>query len=187
VVTAADTPHRLLVSATYQLPFFAGRTDLLGSLLGGWQMNAIVTAQSGLPVGTTAGAVLVGDPKIDNPTLERWFNTCTETLAGARQNCASADEAIAWRVQAPFTLRTLPTRLEDVRTDRPTLVDFSFFKTFQLPANMQLQARFEAFNFFNTPWFGAPNTSVTAPAFGTVAPNQANDPRNIQLGVRLTF
>ena len=187
VVTAADTPHRLLVSATYQLPFFAGRTDLLGSLLGGWQMNTIVTAQSGLPVGTTAGAVLVGDPSIANPTLARWFNTCTQTLAGARQNCASADEAVAWGVQAPFTLRTLPTRLEDVRTSRPTLVDFSFFKTFALPGTMRLQARFEAFNFFNTPWFGAPNTNVTAAAFGTVAPNQANDPRNIQLGIRWTF
>ena len=52
---------------------------------------------------------------------------------------------------------------------------------------MQVQARFEAFNLFNTPWFGAPNTNVTSPAFGTVAPNQANDPRNIQLGARLTF
>ena len=187
VVTAQDTPHRLLVSTTYHLPFFAGRTDLLGSLLGGWQINAIVTAQAGLPVGTTAGAVLVGDPSIDNPTLARWFNTCTEALSGARQNCASDAEAVAWRVQAPFTLRTLPTRLEDVRTSRPTLIDFSFFKSFALPANMRLQARFEAFNLFNTPWFGAPNTNVTNAAFGTVAPNQANDPRNIQLGVRWLF
>jgi len=187
VPTAADTPHRLLVSATYQLPFFAGRTDLLGSLLGGWQVNGIVTAQSGLPVGATAGAVLVGDPQIDNPTLARWFNTCTQTLSGGRQNCASADEPVVWNVQAPFTLRTLPTRFDQVRTDRPTLIDFSFFKTFRLPSNLQLQARFEAFNLFNTPWFGAPNTDVTSAAFGTVAPNQANDPRNIQLGVRLMF
>ena len=52
---------------------------------------------------------------------------------------------------------------------------------------MRLQARFEAFNLFNTPWFGAPNTNVTNAAFGTVAPTQANDPRNIQLGVRWTF
>ena len=49
----------------------------MGSLLGGWQMNAIVVAQSGLPVGTTAGAELVGDPALENPTLARWFNTCT--------------------------------------------------------------------------------------------------------------
>jgi hypothetical protein len=187
VVTAADSPHRLLVSTTYALPFFTNRTDLIGQVLGGWQLNAIVTAQSGLPVGATAGAVLLGDPSIDNRTLNRWFNTCTVTLSGARQNCASADETAVWSLQAPFTLRTIPTRLEDVRTSRPALVDFSFFKTFRLPANMQLQARFEAFNFFNTPWFGAPNTNVTSTAFGTVAPNQANDPRNIQLGVRLTF
>jgi hypothetical protein len=187
VVTAADTPHRFLVSTTYQLPFFASQTGLLGSLFGGWQMNAIVTAQSGLPVGTTAGAELVGDPRLANPTRARWFNSCTETITGARQNCASADEPVAWRVQAPFTLRTLPVRLDDVRTSRPALVDFSFFKTFALPGTMRLQARFEAFNLLNTPWFGAPNTNVTAAAFGTVAPNQANDPRNIQLGIRWTF
>ena len=187
VVTAADSPHRLLVSTTYQLPFFAGRSDILGSLLGGWQINAIVTAQSGIPVAATAGAVLVGDTSVENRTLARWFNTCTETLAGARQNCASADEPVAWRVQAPFTLRTLPTRFDDIRTRRPTLIDFSFFKTFVLPANMRLQARFEAFNLFNTPWFGAPNVNVTNAAFGTVTPTQANDPRNIQLGVRWTF
>lgn len=175
------------MSATYQVPFLAGRTDLLGSIFGGWQINGIVTAQSGLPVGTTAGAVLVSDPSIDNPTMARWFNTCTQALSGARQNCASADEPVAWSIQAPFTLRTLPTRLDTVRTSRPTLIDFSLFKTFRLPANLQLQARLEAFNLFNTPWLGAPNTDVNSNAFGTVAPNQANDPRNIQLGVRLIF
>ena len=66
---------------------------MIGSLFGGWQMNGIVTFQSGLPVATTAGAFLVGDPTIENPTLARWFNTCTQALNGARQNCASADEA----------------------------------------------------------------------------------------------
>ncbi len=119
VVTAADSPHRLLVSSTYELPFFKDQEGVMGSLFGGWQMNGIVTFQSGLPVATTAGAFLVGDPTIENPTLARWFNTCTQALSGARQNCASADEPIAWQVQPPFTLRTLTTRLEDVRTERP--------------------------------------------------------------------
>jgi hypothetical protein len=187
VVTDADSPHRLLVSSTYALPFFADRTGVLNGVLGGWQVNGIVTLQSGLPVGTTAGAVLVGDPKLDNPTLARWFNTCTQALSGARQNCASADEPIAWQVQPAFTLRTLTTRLDDVRTKRPGLIDFSLFKTFELPSRMRLQVRFESFNLFNTPWFGAPNTSVTNAAFGVVTPTQANDPRNIQLGVRFSF
>jgi hypothetical protein len=187
VVTAADSPHRLLVSSTYELPFFRDQQGVVGSVLGGWQVNGIVTFQSGLPVATTAGAFLVGDPTLDNPTLARWFNTCTQALNGARQNCASADEPIAWQVQPAFTLRTLTTRLEDVRTKRPGLIDFSLFKTFALPSRMRLQVRLESFNLFNTPWFGAPNTNVTNAAFGVVTPTQANDPRNVQIGVRFMF
>ena len=52
---------------------------------------------------------------------------------------------------------------------------------------MRLQALRSGFNLFNTPWFGAPNTNVTAAAFGTVTPTQANDPRNVQIGIRFMF
>ena len=52
---------------------------------------------------------------------------------------------------------------------------------------MKLQVRVESFNLFNTPWFPAPNVTATNAAFGQVTPTQANDPRNIQLGVRLQF
>lgn len=188
VVAAGDAPHRMLISSTWQLPWLSDGKGVMGSLLGGWQANGIVVFQSGLPVGATAGAVWTGvDPTLDNPTLARWFNTCTETLAGARQNCASADEPVVWKVQAPFTLRTLTTRFDEIRTSRPALVDFSLFKSFSLPASMKVQVRLETFNLFNTPWFGAPNTNVTNAAFGQVTPTQANDPRNIQLGVRWSF
>ena len=138
-------------------------------------------------MGLSGGSVLVGDPQIDNPTFDRWFRTCTETLSGGRQNCASADEPVVWRVEAPFTLPSSPTRLENVRTKRPALLDFSLFKTFALPSRLRLQVRLESFNLFNTPWFGGPNTNVNAGHSGRVTPTQANDPRNIQLGVRLTF
>jgi hypothetical protein len=187
VVSGDDAPHRLFVSATYRLPNINDNKGALNLLLGGWQMNGIAVWQSGLPVGVAAGSVLVGDPHIDNPTFEKWFNTCTETTTGARQNCASTSDPVVWKVQAPYTLRTSPTRLDTVRTDRPLNLDFSIFKSFNLPAGMKIQVRAEAFNAFNTPWFGAPNTTVTATAFGTVTPTQANDPRNIQLGLRLSF
>jgi len=39
----------------------------------------------------------------------------------------------------------------------------------------------------NTPWFGAPNTTLGSSNFGVVSPSQANDPRNVQLALRLTF
>jgi hypothetical protein len=192
VVTAGDAPHRLMLSGNWSLPFFSNSKGVVGSLLGGWQANGIVVFQSGIPTAGPAAnapgvAFLVGDPKLDNPTLARWFNTCTQQVNGTRTNCASADEPVAWQIQPPFTLRTLPTRFDDIRAKRPGLVDFSLFKTFTLPATMRLQVRVESFNLFNTPWFPAPNVVATNAAFGQVTPTQANDPRNIQLGVRLQF
>ena len=91
----------------------------MGSLFGGWQMNGIVTFAVRAAGGDDRGRVprRRSDASRTRPSA-RWFNTCTQALNGARQNCASADEAIAWQVQPPFTLRTLTTRLEDVRTER---------------------------------------------------------------------
>ena len=50
-----------------------------------------------------------------------------------------------------------------------------------------MQFRAESFNAFNTPWFGAPNTTLGSAAFGVVSPSQQNDPRNIQLALKLLF
>jgi len=90
-------------------------------------------------------------------------------------------------VQAPFTLRTLSTRFPNIRTRRPGLIDFSVFKSFPITETLRLQFRAESFNLFNTPWFGGPNTTLGSAAFGTVSPSQANDPRNVQLALRLAF
>jgi hypothetical protein len=187
VVSGDDAPHHMHISVTYRLPDVNGGKGLLNLLLGGWQMNGIAVFQSGLPVGLSSGSVLLADPHLEDRAFEKWFKTCTVTLTGTRQNCASADDPVIWQVQDPYKLRTSPTRLDTVRTERPMQLDFSIFKGFRLPAGVQLQIRAEAFNAFNTPWFGAPNTAVNNAAFGTVAPTQANDPRNIQLGIRLQF
>jgi len=45
----------------------------------------------------------------------------------------------------------------------------------------------QAFNAFNTPEFGDPNTTATSSLFGIVPNTQANDPRAIQVALRLTF
>lgn len=187
VVSGDDAPHHAHVSVTYRLPNFNQDKGLLNLLLGGWQMNGIAVFQSGLPVALSSGSVMVADPHLDERSFDKWFKTCTETLTGTRQNCASTSDPVIWKVQDPYVVRTSPTRLDTVRTERPMQLDFSIFKAFRLPAGMQLQIRAEAFNAFNTPWFGAPTTAVNNAAFGTVAPTQANDPRNIQLGVRLQF
>lgn len=50
-----------------------------------------------------------------------------------------------------------------------------------------LEFRAEAYNLTNTPAFGYPNTSVTSSAFGLVTLTQTNDPRLLQLALKLNF
>ena len=51
---------------------------------------------------------------------------------------------------------------------------------------VKLQFRFEMINAFNRVWFGGLDTNVTSPTY-TKLTSQANQPRNIQLGLKLSF
>ena len=88
-------------------------------------MNTIVVFQSGLPLAMpsaiTRQPIQLPD---DQSTLTRYFNTCTVTVAGVRQNCASPTEP-AFVQQPPYTLRTLSTRITSIRDQRRPNVDFA--------------------------------------------------------------
>ncbi len=201
-----DAPQRFSIAGGYELPFFNTQRGWKNAVLGGWQVNAITYIQSGLPVpaptnagGTpgdstnyipsTGGAVSTGiSPLLPNTTtLGQQFNTCTVTLTGGRQNCSTPTQAAAWRIQSPYELSTLSLFLPGVRDRRPPEVNMSLFKTFNLTEALHLQFRAEAFNLTNTPWFGAPNTTINSPQFGQITKLQTNDPRSLQLALRLNF
>jgi len=189
VVTGDYAPHRLMISGGYDLPLFKNSSAWLRNIAGGWKVNGIAALQSGVPIGTPGGVFLIGDPRLPEgqQSRARWFNTCTLTAAGARQNCASASETPVFQIQPAFTLRSHSTRFSNIRTSRPPQIDLSLFKTFTLKEGLALQFRAEAFNFANTPWFGGPNTTATSSAFGVVTPSQNNDQRNVQLALKLVF
>ena len=54
-----------------------------------------------------------------------------------------------------------------------------------LPAGKVLELRAEVFNLTNTPPLSAPNTTLGAPAFGTIT--SAGDPRVVQLALKFLF
>ena len=66
-------------------------------------------------------------------------------------------------------------------------MDISLFKTVTLHERYNLQFRAEAFNATNSPQFSTPSTSLTSTSAGVVTLTQVNDPRNIQLSLRLRF
>ena len=70
---------------------------------------------------------------------------------------------------------------------RPAVMDSSVFKTFPIKDRMRLQFRMEAFNTFNTPWFGQANTTFGNARFGLQGNTQTNDQRNVQVALKLSF
>ena len=64
--------------------------------------------------------------------------------------------------------------------------DFSLFKSYTMHEGIRAQFRFEVFNLTNTPLFNGMNTTFGSATFGQIT-NQANYPRIVQLGVRVSY
>jgi hypothetical protein len=196
MISDLDVPHRLTVSGIWELPFGKGRrfgsdaSGFLNGLIGGWQVQGVYTYQSGFPVpfgsfsataGTTTGDLFYngGDIAIDDPTVQRWFNTdaFTSLLNGTSTAATPVNH-----------LRTFPYRHDDVRRDSINSIDLSLIKDIQLQGEMRLQLRAEFINAFNSPYFPNPVVGATSSTFGQVtASNQENYARRAQIGVKLIF
>lgn len=186
-LTSTHRPHVLRIAGGWNMPEFADRGWVMRNIVGGWQINAVTFLRSGVTVGMPANVDLIGDPTVANPTTARWFNTCTLTAAGTRQNCASDSEQPAFRIRAENALDTTGDRLEGVFQDDPFYVDFSFFKNIRMSQRVNFQLRVEMFNATNVVQWGGPQTNPTNTAFGAITENQANDPRSIQLQFRVSY
>jgi hypothetical protein len=182
VISPNDRTHRAVISGIYELPFGQGRAllsnagRLLNTIAGGWQINGVVTRQSGAPLGF-GNSILLGDIKAvplsgEERMVDRWFNT-TVFDRDTRNQLGS-------------NIRTLPSRFSGIRSDGQYMWDLSLLKNFALTERVKLQFRGETYNALNHPNFNAPNTSPTNSAFGAVT-SQNGNPRWWQLALKLTF
>ena len=185
-VSGFDIPHNFSSAFVYELPFGPGRRWLqsgpVSRIVGAWQVNSIFQVRSGQPytlftnadianIGavdatTRARPDLIGDPHLSNPTPARWFNTA------------------AYAVPRQFTFGS--SGRNQLRTDGMVNVDFSFFREESFGERVRAQLRVEAFNLFNHPTFGIPQTLISSPVFGRVS-GTASTARQIQLGLKLSF
>jgi hypothetical protein len=193
-LTTTDQPQNIRISGGYTLPFFKNGNKFARAILGGWQVNTIVTYFAGVPVAAPASTFSAGiDPNVPDPNHLAYFNTCYLNLSGVRTNCSSASTPVAWIQQPSFTLNTLSAVLPNIRVRRPPLADMSIFKTFPIHERLKFQLRAEAFNVTNTVYFPAPNTTLTSAIFGQTVlatggfSSTSNDPRAVQLSARIVF
>lgn len=184
-----DRPHRLTITALYNLPFgpgmrFGGNSSgALARLLEGWQYNVIGEISSGTPIDMNGNAVPTTDHfAIDNQSLTKWFDTSTR--ANPRP-----DGTFAWDTNIGANdFRQSPLRFPDVRQDSKPIWSMSLFKNTRVGGRFSTQFRAEVFNVFNTRVYNGPiSTDPTNANFGVVSNSQINFPRQGQLGIRLIW
>lgn len=179
-LSTGDIPNVFTASAVYDLPFFRNRRGLVGKLLGGWSLNGIVNAQSGIPVAVTqatnfnafAGFGTQRPNLIRNPNLPRDLQTTAQWF-----------DTAAFTTAPQFTIGT--SSRNPVRAPHYRNIDLAIIKRTRITENTNLEFRTEIFNLTNTPPLGSPNTSFGSAAFGTIT--SAGDPRVIQFGAKLNF
>ena len=171
----------------YELPFGRGKhfsieNGVLNAIAGDWQTNTIFTWQTGLPYTPTLNTSVsnaggsrpnrLKSGEIDNPTINKWFDTSLGT----------ADAA--WGVPAQFTYGNAGRNI--LRGPGRVNLDLSIFKNFKFTESTNLQFRVESFNLTNTPQFGLPNSAVGSPAAGTIT-SLVGNPRQVQFALRFAF
>lgn len=189
-LSSVDAPHRLTISGTYELPFGRGKALLSGGggivdrAVGGWQLNAIVTYQSGFPLSITqqvnnTNAFSLGQ----RPNVVLGVDPATS--GSVNQRIDSYLNPAAFSAAAANTFGNAP-RTIGVRSPTTQLWDLSVLKNTRIFEGFNAQFRLEAVNAFNSPVFRAPNTQVGNPNFGRIT-SQANFARTVQLSVRLMW
>ncbi len=167
--------HRLTIAGTYDVPFGKGRRfgasmhPVLNGVVGGWQVSGIYTYRSGefLRFG---GADLIGDPFIDNPGPQKWFNTD------------------AFRVQTAFTPRLNPYQFSGITGPIFWNTDGTISKNFPIKEKYKFEFRFEAYNLTNSLMWANPNMTVGNALFGRSTTQAAtNRGREMQYTLRFIF
>ena len=175
-----DVKHRFVLSYVWDLPFGENRRWASGgvgdAILGNWQFSGIVTLSTGRPFtvflnqGVNNGAPSwpsrIGDGKLDNPTVNQWFDIA-DFAAPPPNTYGDSGRGILY---APGT-KTL---------------DMSLAKRIPLKQRLNLQLRADAFNLLNTPQFGFPNANIGSPTAGRIT-TTVGDNRQMQFAAKVDW
>ena len=168
-----DRRHVLVIIPTYTPPFLSDRRDLLGQVLGGWEIGGKIRWQSGQYLTATANT-LIGvrradytgaEISIDDRNQDRWFNTAAFVAAPVDRR----GNAKVGTIEGPHWRQ----------------VDLSLKKRFRFTGRAFIEVRGEVFNVLNTVNFNNPDTRVDNAGYGTI--NGARIPRQSQFMLRFEF
>jgi hypothetical protein len=187
-----DARHRFVFSYQWSLPFFRQSGGISRALLGGWQLNGIVTAMSGTPFtifDSTDVSDQGGAPEITG------FSANRPNLVSGQNPNSGPKTTGAWLNPAAFA-QVIPDPNSPVQQfgnagrnigvgPRFSDWDFSIFKNFRVTESKNIQFRAEFFNILNHPNFRLPDSDISSPTFNTI--QAALPPRVVQLALKFLF
>lgn len=179
-----DVRQRFVSSTVWDIPMSASNPVLKG-ILGGWQLSGLLSMQTGSPFTITVpnarqrlGSTGIGnwwpdrirDPKIDDRSAGRWFDTSAFVLPRNPDG--------TWRLGNAG--RGI------LRTDDLFNLDTGLMKNFRVTERVGLQFRAEMFNVTNTPTLADPVSNIESPDFGKIR-GTVSTPRQMQFALRLSW
>jgi hypothetical protein len=204
-----DHRQRFVTSFNYALPFMADRHDAIGYVLGSWEVNSVIVAQSGSPItiaDSSGGLAYQLASPSSTASFASGFN-CSNALNSG----GLAAKVANWVNPAAYVPAPAVPNSPDGATDygdsprnciigpKQVNVDFTLGKAFKFGERQSLHFRTEFFNLFNHPSFQNPqftgNANVEAgscPGTAAVCHNgeitQTNGtPRLIQFSLKYSF
>ena len=203
-VNSYDRTHNIAITNIWQLPFGKGRKWFNGggaitAILGGWQVNNLVSVMTGPPFTISAS-----DDSLDLPgSSQRADQVLPKVNITHKVGPDSAwFDPLAFRdVSEP---RFGTSGFNTMRGPGLMNWDFGLFREFRVTERWRLQFRAEAFNFTNTPHFSAPSGDVSGLQLGpnntiqdlggfaaisstTNLAREGIDERQFRFGLRISF
>jgi len=170
---SSDVRNKIVGSVTYALPKFQHQNILLQEAAGGWQINGIVTLQSGAPINISFGGTdwaATGVPQSGGaPQRPNWVHpgkvTCNKQSLLAEAygaNTTSCVDITAYAAPARFTYGNM--HRNDMYGPGAISNNISVFKNFKIYKQANFQIRAEAYNALNHANAGTPGNITLTPS-----------------------
>ena len=195
--SAYDQPWNSTTSLVWEVPVGRGRhwlgeaSGFTQALLGGWRLSAINSMWAGEPVTlryNPAASFQVSGIQQDF----RGANNYRPNVVGDPMLPSDQRSPAGWFNRDAVVLPTDPSQpfgnapRNSVRGPNFYQLDASLSKMFGMPwRDGRIELRFEVFNLLNKTNFRAPEGNRSLASFGTITTTY--DPRQIQLGLKLSF
>ncbi len=185
-----DIRHRFVTSFVYDIPFLETSNAFLKGAFASWQMNGVLTLQTGIPFNVATGT--------DTANTSSGGTYRPNLVGAATENCGRG-HLVACIDPTAFSIAGLYPAVPNYAYGNlgrnifhgpgAETFDWSLNKNFPIRERLKFQIRLETFALFNHANFGNPSSTINTSSFGNITSLNATSPgtRNIQLAGKFQF